>query len=90
MLEFDDAQTKSLLVALDEDGRAKGSRIANPEALLESLVSGYQKREALRHRPAQNVALREGQMDEIEQLELLQKIVQQERARQGISKPTDG
>jgi DNA primase len=90
MLEFDDAETKNLLVELDEQGRAKGSRISDPGALLEALIAGYQKREEQRHRPAQNVALREGQMDEDQQLELLQRIVQQERARQGISNPTDG
>lgn len=90
MLEFDDARTKSLLVALDEEGRAKASRVADPAALLEAWIAGYQQRQTQRHRPAQNVALREGQMDEDQQLELLQKIVQQERARQGISKPTDG
>ncbi len=34
MLEFDDPALKSLLVDLDEQGRAKGSRMAEPAELL--------------------------------------------------------
>jgi hypothetical protein len=90
MLEFDDLETKGFLVALDEQGRAKGTRVADPAALLEEVISGFHERQAQRHRPAENVALREGQLDETQQIDLLLKIVRQERARQGISEPTDG
>ena len=34
ILEFDDPSLKSLLVDLDEQGRAKGSRMAEPAELL--------------------------------------------------------
>jgi hypothetical protein len=43
-----------------------------------------------KQRPAQIVALREGGLDELQQAQLLEDILRQERNRQGISKPTDG
>jgi DNA primase len=90
MLEFDQPALKSLLVDLDEAARAKGTRDADPEALLRELVNTYQRKEADRQRPADLVALREGGLDDSQETELLEKIIRQERNRQGISEPTDG
>lgn len=89
MLELDDPAAKSLLVELDEKFREKGAR-AEGAALLADLIRTFQQKENQKRRPAQLVALREGQMDDVQTLALLESIFQQERNRQGISKPMDG
>ncbi|MGD0900562.1 MAG: hypothetical protein ABR915_22240 [Thermoguttaceae bacterium] len=90
MLEIDDPAVKSLLVALDEAGRAKGGRTADPAALLEELGKTFNRKEVEKRRPAVNAALREAQLDSTQKEDLLRNIIQQERGRQGISEPTDG
>ena len=90
ILEFDDPSLKSLLVDLDEQGRAKGSRMAAPEELLSDLVKAFQQKEVEKQRPAQLVALREQALADDQAIDLLKNILQQERSRQGISDPTDG
>lgn len=87
MIELDDAGLKSLLVKLDERRIAKG--IEDPAALLDELIRNVLHREAEKQRSFQMGQLR-GRLDEGEQLELLRRIVHQERARHGISEPTDG
>jgi DNA primase len=89
MLEFDQPVIKSLLVELDEQGSAKAERDAAPEALLRELTETLRQKEQEQQRPAQIVALREGNLDDSQETELLEKIIRQERSRQGISKPTD-
>ncbi len=88
MLEFDEPVIKTLLVELDERGRAKD--ISDPESLLQSLIRSFQEKEAAKQRPLQEGSLREGGLGESEQLDLLRRIAEQERARQGISDPTEG
>ena len=88
MLEFDDPAIKSLLVELDEQGHAKGAKA--PEALLEELIETFQRHEARKRYPAETGALREGRLDDAQQLDLLRKIVRQGRSRHGISDPTEG
>ena len=93
MLEFDDPALKSLLVELDEKGRAKAT--ADPGTLLEELIGSFQSREAERQYAAAEGKLRERRLDPSEQLDLLRKIqrqatARQRRARGGISDPTDG
>ena len=90
MLEFDQPAVQSLLVDLEEQGHAKGGSLADPEALMKELIRGFEKREAEKRAPAQTVAMREGQLDEQQTVDLLAKIVQQKRTQQGISFPTDG
>jgi hypothetical protein len=90
MLEFDQPAMQSLLVDLEEQGHAKGGSLADPAALMKELIRGFEKREAEKRVPAQTVALREGQLDEQQAVDLLAKIVQQKRTQQGISFPTDG
>lgn len=94
MLRFDEPAMKSLLVELDESDRAKRDpkkEDATPaEELLERLIQEFEKKEAKRRRPAQLGQLREATTEDERANELLKQIVQQERSRQGISKPTDG
>ena len=90
MLEFEEPRIKSLLVELDEQRQAKGTADADPKALVRELVTTFQRKEADRQRPAQLGALREGKLDDSQENELLEKILRQERSRQGISEPTDG
>ena len=59
ILEFDDPSLKSLLVDLDEQGRAKGSRMAEPAELLSELLKAFQRREVEKQQPGQLVVLRE-------------------------------
>lgn len=87
MIEFDNPADKSLLVELDERRNAKG--IENPAALLDELIRNVLHREAEKRRSFETEQLR-GRLDEGEQLELLRRILHQERARHGISEPTDG
>lgn len=90
MLESDEPVTKSLLVTLDEGGRAKGNRSADPHTLCEQLIKTFQQKEAQKQRPKQIVALREGSLADSQELELLERIIQQERSRHGIVREGDG
>ena len=90
ILEFDDPVLKSLLVDLDEQGRAKGSRMAEPPELLNDLLKSLEQKEVEKQRPGNVTALRERKLDEVQEIDLLKNIFQQERSRQGISDPMDG
>jgi DNA primase len=90
ILEFDEPVLKGLLVEFDEQAAAKGSHVGGPLVLLEELIRGFERRRMEKRRPAQVVALREGNLDADQQVELLDRIIQEQRARQGISRPTDG
>jgi DNA primase len=87
-LEFDDPVIQNLLVELDETGAAK--KIADPKALLEELLKNYRDVQATKQHPAQAGMLREGGLDDRQQLDLINKIVAEERARHGSSEPTEG
>ncbi len=89
MLEFDDEAAKSLLVEFDEGYQAKGERELDPHALLQQLIATFQRQEAEKQRPRHLGALREGGLDTSQETELLDRILRQERDRQGISEPTD-
>ena len=89
-LEFDEPRIQSLLVDLDETGRAKGSGVADPEALLTELLQTIEREQAQRLMPAQIARLREGGLSDDETAALLGEIAQQARHRHGISPPTDG
>ena len=90
MLEFDEPDVKSLLVELDEQGSAKQKEATDPASLLDDLIRSFQKREAVKRRPVDEGSLRDGELAHEQELDLLRRIEQQERARQGISDPTDG
>jgi DNA primase len=88
MLELDDPAIKALLVELDEFGSAKD--VPDPESLLHHLIRSFHGKEAMKQRLLHEGSLRGGGLGETEELELLRQITEQERARQGISDPTDG
>ncbi len=90
ILEFDDPALKSLLVDLDEQGRAKGSRMAEPLDLLNDLLKSLEQKEVERQRPSHLATLRERHLDDVQEIDLLKSIFEQERSRQGISRPTEG
>ncbi|MGA2035485.1 MAG: DNA primase [Thermoguttaceae bacterium] len=90
MLECEESAAKNLLVDLDEHWRLKGPQAGDPMTVLENLLKAFQKKEVERQRRAQSQTLREKQLDTDQENELLLRIVQQQRAQQGISKPTDG
>ncbi len=88
MLEFDDPAIQSLLVELDEMGAAK--KIADPKPLLDELLKTYRAIQAAKQHPVQEGVLREGRLDEAQEMDLLNQILLSERARHGISEPTEG
>lgn len=88
MLEFDDPAIKSLLVELDESGEAKAA--ADPETLLQELIRSFQRLKVAQERPLARGAFQQGGLDEQAELDLLEQLIQKERARHGISAPTDG
>jgi hypothetical protein len=76
MLAFDEPAVKSLLVELDETGRAK--QMAAPLELLEAFFATYRRRKV--------VPLAPGQLED----ELLFKMARELRTRHGVSTPTEG
>jgi DNA primase len=87
MLELDDPALKSLLVELDESASAK--KIADPARLLAEIAGSFRRREASRDLARTASALREGRPDKGQDVDWRQ-IEQLERARRGMSAPTDG
>ncbi len=87
MLELDDPAMKNLLVELDETGAAKN--IADPAALLAELAGSFRRRDANRNLARTASLLREGRSSESRDVDW-QQIEQLERARRGMSAPTDG
>jgi DNA primase len=88
MLEFEDARSKAFLVDVDEGATAKETE--NPEALLDEWIRRFKRREEEKQFPTHTATLREGGLDESQETELFLKMLEQQRARHGISKPTDG
>ncbi|HEY2838463.1 MAG TPA: DNA primase, partial [Pirellulales bacterium] len=88
LTEFDEPAMKSLLVDLDERGRAKGT--ADITARLAEVVASLERRRHEAEQRRQTTQLNEQSLDELSQLEILKKIIAGERSRQGISVPTDG
>jgi DNA primase len=99
LLEIDDPVVKTLLVQLDETGRAKAT--VDNEARLRDILAGFERR---RHQPViqshkqvlntgsaspeeENALLRELELFELKRLEQAQ---QRESYQQGISDPTEG
>lgn len=91
LLEFDEQQIKTLLVDLDEQGRAKTfdengniKPSAEPVARLRDLLTMLQRGEQQRSLDQQARRLREQKLGADEELALLQQMIEQERTRQGI------
>jgi DNA primase len=91
MLAADDPSVKSLLVALDQEGRKRLEKAAaDAPSRLEGLLKNRKGREVEKNRPANVVALRGVSLETDQDMARLVKIIQEERSRQGISEPTDG
>ncbi|MHB8900672.1 MAG: DNA primase [Thermoguttaceae bacterium] len=88
MLEFEDAPAKALLVDLDEAAAAKETD--NPEALLAEWIRRFERGQLEKNFPTITGTLREGGLNETEETELFLEMLKRQRARHGISKPTDG
>ena len=87
-MEFDEPELKSLLVDLDERGRAKGGTEAAAE--LDLLLAVRRNRADQVEQRRGMSALASKRVDEDAELEILRQICERERSRQGISVPTDG
>jgi DNA primase len=85
---FDEPEIKSLLVDLDERGRAKGAG-SIPERL-ELVLESFRRRREESRRRERLAALRQRQVDEEEGVKFLLEAIQQGRSRHCISESTDG
>jgi len=88
MLEFDDPATKSLLVDLDEEGRAKSA--AEPASRLRDLLETLKRRQQQQIVDRQTNVLRERRLEADDELAVLEQLIEHERTRQGISSPMEG
>jgi len=88
LTEFDEPDMKSLLVDLDERGRAKGT--ADITARFTQVIDSLKRRRLQADQRRQATQLNEHSIDESSKLEILTRIIAGERSRQGISVPTDG
>ncbi|HEY4309247.1 MAG TPA: DNA primase [Pirellulales bacterium] len=88
LVEFDEPELKSLLVDLDERGRAKGGTEAT--AKFEQLLATHRNRATQVEQRRGMSALAAKRVDENAEMEILRQIFERERSRQGISVPTDG
>jgi DNA primase len=88
LTEFDEPDMKSLLVDLDERGRAKGT--ADITARFTQVIASLERRRLQADQRRHATQLNEHSIDESSKLEILTRIIAGERSRQGISVPTDG
>jgi len=88
LLEFDELEMKNVLVDLDERGREKGH--TDWPLRIHHLLERYRWKEEDQERRLQTAVLRESQLEESRQIEILDQIITQARQRQRTSGPTDG
>ncbi len=97
LLENDDPGVKNLLVELDENGRRKAG--GETDARLRDVLSGFERRQQEQRMRGRTAALKDRRLAEEDELnvlvelerhELARQQEQNERARRGISEPTDG
>ena len=88
MLEFDEPATKSLLVELDESPRM--AAVTDAAALLQELIARFRHRQTDQRHPSDVAALKDEGLNEDQKTDLLQRMMEELRARHGISEPTDG
>jgi DNA primase len=91
LAEMEDPQLKHLFVELDERAQSKeGFASEDAPARLRHLVSDIRYRSQAAERRRQQAALEQRSVDEQEEIDLLRKLYEQQRQRQGLSAPTDG
>lgn len=88
LLEFDDPEIKNLLVEFDEAALQK--RTSDFEMALRDVLAGFERRKTDLWRHSQTAVLKERRLEEDQELDFLRQLAQQERNRQGISRPTEG
>jgi DNA primase len=88
MLQFDDPRLQSLLIELDEHGRAQN--ISDVPVRIRQSLDNFRWRQEERRRHEHRSALEDHRFDEQEEIQLLHDLLTHERTRQGISGPTDG
>lgn len=97
LLENDDPVVKNLLVELDERGREKSG--AETSTRLRDVLSGFERRQREQQLRGRTAALKQRHLPEEDALAVLVELERHERARQaeieqrareGISEPTDG
>jgi DNA primase len=97
LLEIDDPVVKNLLIELDVHGRSKGG--ADAEVRLRDVLAGFERRQREHWTRNRTAALKGRQLAEEDELAVLLELEQQqlarqkeneERARLGISDPTEG
>ncbi len=84
LLAIDDPKRKNLLIVLDEEARRKLIAGQPLEDLIRDLLKSFYEREAFRRRGDLHGVLRQGGLQPEKELELLMRIVEQER------NPTEG
>jgi hypothetical protein len=88
MLEIDDPRVQSLLIELDEHGR--NQNIPDVPVRIRQSLDNFRWRDEQRRRHEHRSALEERRLDQEEEVRLVRELLAHERARQGISGPTDG
>jgi DNA primase len=97
LLEIDDPVVKTLLVELDETGRAKAA--VEYEARLRDVLAGFESRQREQGLRGRTAALKDRQLAEEDALAVLLELeqhhraeqqAQEDRSRLGISDPTEG
>ena len=85
--EIEDPHLKNLLVTLDWHSHDRAAHaVADPESRLADLLDQFSRRKDRQELQA----VQHGRVEDDEAIEKLQQFLQQERARQGSSAPTDG
>jgi DNA primase len=88
LLEFDDPALKNLLVDLDEHGRLKTAQDA--ASRLRDLLDVMSRRQQQSSLDRQAREMRERPVAAEDEIDVLNQLIEQERARQGISSPMEG
>lgn len=90
MLAIDDPVAHNILVDVDQTAREKRIHEQNPEDILRGLQRAYEERVAKSRGSQLTNVLRKGGLAPEQQIDLLKRIVEQERNRQKWSEPMDG
>lgn len=89
LLEFDEPSIKRLLVELDEHAQAKLETV-EPAQRVDAVLELFRRHDLQNQRRQAIEALKQQQLEEEEELQLLDRLIRSERSRQRISGPTDG
>jgi DNA primase len=88
LLELPDPMLQSLLVAVDEERAARGP--LEPAERIGHLADALRRRAASAHARASARAIKTSRLDSQSEAELLERLVAQRRAAQGMSEPKEG